>query len=137
MDVSEEQAKHALFAIHDAWNAGDVERVLSFYVDDLTYWVNMGGPGGGPLTILGKDQFRLRLKGWDGLESLSVPNQFRFKAGIVRANVEFSVRNPQTGQGFSSSYRQALMFRGEKISRMEQHHDAPAASVFMSLMKKE
>lgn len=84
MDVSEAQARQILFATHDAWNKREIDRLLSFYVDDLFYWVNMGGPEGGPLTFVGKEQLRLRLQAWDPLESLSVPHYFRFADGVAR-----------------------------------------------------
>jgi hypothetical protein len=91
----------------------------------------------GPLTISGKEQLRLRLQAWAPLEFLSVPHHFRFEAGVARASVEFYIRDPRSGQSHSSTYRQIALFRDNKISRMEQYHDAPALLAFMAMMRKE
>jgi ketosteroid isomerase-like protein len=137
MDLSEEQARQILFATHDAWNKREFDRLLSFYVDDLIYWVNMGGPEAGPLTIAGKEQLRLRLQAWDPFESLSVPQHFRMAEGVARANIEFFVKDLRSGQSHSSTFRQVATFRDNKISRMEQYHDAPALLAFMAMVRKE
>ena len=90
-EISKAKAQEALFGIHDAWNERDIERFLSFCVDDLAYWINVG-PGGG-LILFGKDQVRQRLEPWDNVESRSVPRDFTFKDGVIRANIEFSMKN--------------------------------------------
>jgi ketosteroid isomerase-like protein len=131
--ISKAKAQEALFGIHDAWNARDIERFLSFCVDDLAYWINVG-PGGG-LILFGKDQIGERLRGWDGVESTSVPRDFTFKDGIIRANVEFSMKNLESGQSFVSDVRQVLMFRGEKICRMEQYFNGPSTAALISAIK--
>ncbi|MCZ7594468.1 MAG: hypothetical protein M5U16_05780 [Hyphomicrobium sp.] len=58
---------------HAAWSRGDIEGVLSNYVDDLTYYCNTGGPDGGPLSIVGKQALRHMLQPIaDVAESVSV-----------------------------------------------------------------
>ncbi len=65
-EISKEKAQEALFGIHDAWNARDIERFLSFCVDDLAFWIN-DRPGGG-LILFGKEQVGQRLRTWDAIE---------------------------------------------------------------------
>jgi ketosteroid isomerase-like protein len=137
VEITEPIAMDLLFGIHDAWNKRDLERLLSYFVDDMTYWTTIGGPNGGPLTIVGKDGFRKRLEGFLLLDSLSVPNEYDFRNGVAQVRVEFYVRDPQSGYSLASSYRQKLRFRDGKVLRMEQHHYAPAASGFEALLKKK
>jgi ketosteroid isomerase-like protein len=136
LQVTEEQARQVVFSIHDAWNRRDLERMLSFYVEDLTFYANLGGPNGNGLTIAGKENFRESIQRWSRLECLSVPQLFRFESGVARTSVEFFIRDPESGQSHSSTYRQFATFRDSKILRMEEYHDAAALMAFMSLLKK-
>jgi ketosteroid isomerase-like protein len=133
-EISKAKAQEALFGIHAAWNARDIERFLSFCVDDLAYWINVGPRGG--LILFGKDQVSQRLKTWDNVESLSVPRDFTFKDGVIRANIEFSMTNLATGQSFVSGLRQVLMFRDEKICRMEQYFNGPSTAALITAIKE-
>ncbi len=47
MTVTAERARELLYAAHDAWNVRDIERLVSLFVEDMTYWSNAGGPDGG------------------------------------------------------------------------------------------
>ena len=134
IEISKAKAQDALFGIHDAWNARDIERFLSFCVDDLAYWINVGPRGG--LILFGKEQVGERLRGWDGVESLSVPRDFTFKDGVIRANIEFSMKNLSSGQSFVSGLRQVLMFRDEKICRMEQYFNGPSTAALITAIKE-
>lgn len=133
-EISKAKAQEALFGIHDAWNVRDIERFLSFCVDDLAYWINVG-PGGG-LILFGKEQVAQRLKAWDTIESRSVPRDFTFKAGVITASIDFSMTNLSTGQSFASGLRQVLMFRDEKICRMEQYFNGPSTAALISAIKE-
>lgn len=130
-EISTAKAQEALFGIHDAWNARDIERFLSFCVDDLAYWINVG-PGGG-LILLGKDQ---RLNSWGNIELRSVPRDFTFKAGVIRANIEFSMRNLSSGESFASDLRQVIIFRDEKICRIEQYFNGPSTFALLTTIKE-
>jgi hypothetical protein len=133
-EISKAKAQEALFGIHDAWNVRDIERFLSFCVDDLAYWINVG-PGGGHI-LFGKDQVAQRLRTWDSIESRSVPRDSTFKDGVIRANIEFSMKNLSSGQSFVSVLRQVLMFRDEKICRMEQYFNGPSTVALMAAIKE-
>ena len=131
--ISKAKAQEVLFGIHEAWNARDIERFLSFCVDDLAFWIN-DRPGGG-LILFGKEQVGQRLKTWDAIESRSVPRDFTFKDGVIRANFEFSMKNPASGQSFVSGLRQVIMFRDEKICRMEQYFNGPSTVALIAAIK--
>jgi hypothetical protein len=133
VEISRAKAQDALFGIHDAWNVRDIESFLGFCVDDLAYWINVG-PGGG-LILFGKEQVRERLRTWDAIESRSVPRDFTFKDGVIRANIDFSMKNVASGQSFASVLRQVLMFRDEKICRMEQYFNGPSTVAVIAAIK--
>jgi ketosteroid isomerase-like protein len=136
VDVTEEQARQIVYSIHDAWNRRDLERMLSFYDEDLTFFANLGGPNGNETVIKGKAKFLEAMIGWARLECMSVPQLFRFESGVARASVEFFIKDPKTGQSHSSTYRQIATFRNRKILRLENYHDAAALMAFISLMAK-
>jgi ketosteroid isomerase-like protein len=134
MTMRAERARELLYALHDAWNARDLERLISNYVDDMTYWSNVGGPGGGALSIGGKDAFRTYLQATSGMESISVPHNFRFTGGLGRAGVEFYVRDAKTGHKHTGTYRQVASYRDDKILRLETYHDAKALTAYCELI---
>jgi ketosteroid isomerase-like protein len=136
LDVTEEQARQIVYSIHDAWNRRDLERMLSFYDEDVTFFANLGGPNGEGTIIEGKPKFLEAMSGWARLECMSVPQLFRFENGVARASVEFFIKDPKTGQSHSSSYRQIATFRKGRILRLENYHDAAALMAFISLMAK-
>jgi ketosteroid isomerase-like protein len=137
MTIREEQARELLYAAHDAWNAKDVERLLSLFVDDLTYWANAGGPDGGVNVIEGKETFRKQLLQWKALESISVPHHFRFADGLGRASVEFYVTDLRTGHTYSGTYRQIVTYRDGKILGSHVYHDASALGAFLGLVSEK
>ena len=64
-----------LEATHAAWSRGDVEALLEYFVDDVTYCCNTGAPDGGPLVVTGRSAYRQMLQPIvDVAESVSVPN---------------------------------------------------------------
>lgn len=136
METTEVIARELLYALHDAWNKRDIERLISLYVEDMTFWANVGGPDGGPMTITDKSEFRRHLTEWKGFECLSVPATFRFEKGVGRASVEFYVRDPRSGLRHAATYRQIAWYRGDKVLRLEEYHDAQALAAFMTLMSE-
>jgi ketosteroid isomerase-like protein len=137
MTIKAERARELLYALHDAWNARDIERLIACYVDDMTYWANFGGPDGGALTIAGKDAFRAHLRALSGIECISVPHHFRFADGLGRASVEFYIRDPGTGHKHAATYRQIASYRDDKILRLEEYHDAKALAAFLDLVSRK
>lgn len=137
MTITAEQARELVYAAHDAWNAKDIERLLSLYVDDMTYWSNAGGPDGGVCEIFGKETFRKHLLQWRALESICVPHHFRFEDGLGRASVEFYVTDLRTGHTYSSTYRHIAAYRDGKILNSKVYHDPHALAAFLGLISAE
>ena len=134
MIISEANARELVYAAHDAWNKRDIEALIALYVEDMTFWANIGGPDGGPLTITDKATFRSHLSAWRDFECLSVPQSFRFEDGVGRASIEFYIRDPRSGLRHAATYRQIVRYRDDRIQRMEEYHDARALAAFMSMM---
>jgi ketosteroid isomerase-like protein len=138
MQLDELAARAVVDAAYRAWSRGDVEGVLSQYTEDLTYWSNVGGPDGAPLTIEGKPAFRLFVEGIAAtMESASVLEQFRLTDGIGHARVEFYVRHKLTRHALSGAYRQVTTFKNGRIVRAEQFHDAARTAAFMRLIAEQ
>jgi ketosteroid isomerase-like protein len=120
---------------HAAWSRGDVEGVLSNYVEDLTYYCNTGGPDGGPLLISGKQALRQMLMPiLEVAESVSVSEYFRYEDGVGRAMIECYIRHKTTRHVLVGSYRQIVTYRGDKIERMEEFHDAAKMIAFWRMV---
>ncbi len=138
MDLDEHRARVILEATHAAWSNGDVEAVTRYFTDDLTYFCNTGGPDGGPLTILGKKAYREMLQQIvDVAESVSVSEYFRFSNGIGRAKIECYIRHKTTRHTLVGSYRQLITYRGDRIERMEEFHDAAKMIAFWRMISGE
>ena len=133
MIIREERARELLYATHDAWNKRDIKALIALYVDDMTFWANVGGTDGGPMTIADKATFRQHLMAWKDFECLSVPQNFRLENGVGQANVEFYIRD-KSGLQFAASYRQVATYRDDKILRLEEYHDAKALAAFMAMV---
>lgn len=131
--TTESEAVELLHAAHEAWNKRDVARLLDLFVDDMTYWSNVGGLQG-PTIIPGKPAFQQYVAGLENMEGLSVPHSFKFKDGIGSASVEFFLRDRRTGHSHSGTFRQVLYYRDNKILRIEEYHDAAALAAFMNLL---
>jgi ketosteroid isomerase-like protein len=132
--ISETGARELIYALHDAWNRRNIEALLALYVDDVTYWANVGGPDGGPLVMSGKPALHQFCMMWKDFDCLAVPENFHFKDGICRCHVEFYIRDPNSGLQHASTYRQIATYRGGRILRLEQYHDANAMAAFLSIM---
>lgn len=138
MQLDEHRARMILDSSHAAWSRGDIEGVLSNYVDDLTYYCNTGGPDGGPLSIVGKQALRHMLQPIaDVAESVSVSEYFRFSDGIGRAKIECYIRHRTTHHTLVGSYRQLVTYRGNRIARMEEFHDAAKMIAFWRMISGE
>jgi ketosteroid isomerase-like protein len=133
--MNEHRARMILNVMHAAWSRGDIEGVLAHYVDDLTYFCNTGAPDGGPLLISGKQALRRMLQSIVGVaESVSVPEYFRFAEGTGRATIECYLRHKTTGHTLIGSYRQLITYRGDRIERLEEFHDAAKMMAFWQMI---
>lgn len=136
--LDEDTARTLLEATHDAWCKGEIERLLGNYVDDCTYWCNSGSLDGAPFLIEGKQAFRTFLRSILAVaESKSVVEHFQFEDGVGRALVNAYVRHLRTGHVVSGSYRQIISYRGRKIARCEEYHDAAKMAAFWRLVTSD
>jgi len=135
MELDEHKAREILDGAHAAWSRGDIEAMLDYYVEDLTYFCNAGGPDGGPLMITGRDGLREMLLAIDKVaEGVSVTEYFRFQDGVARAKVECFIQHRTTRHTLVGSYRQLVTYRGGKIERLEEFHDAARMITFWRMV---
>jgi ketosteroid isomerase-like protein len=131
-------AREILDGSHNAWSRGDIERLLSYYVDDVTYWCNAGSLDGVPYIVEGKAGYRTFLRSIVSVaESATATEHFTFEDGIARAKVEAYIRHRRTGHTLSGSYRQIVTFRGRKILRVEEFHDAAKMAAFWRMVTSD
>ena len=138
MILDAHNAREILDATHAAWSKGDVGAMSAWFVDDLTYWSNTGSQDGSPLVIHGKvGLFGMLQPILNAVESVSVTEHFQFSHGIGRAQVEAYIRHRQTGLVLSGTYRQIVTYRGGKILRLDEYHDAAKMAAFWRLVTSE
>lgn len=138
MEIDEHRARMILQATHAAWSRGDVEGLLTYFVDDVTYCCNTGAADGGALVVNGVSAYRKMLQPIvDVAESVSVPEYFRFADGVGRATIECYIRHKTTGHVLVGSYRQFVTYRGDKIERLEEFHDAAKMIAFWQMVYGE
>jgi ketosteroid isomerase-like protein len=138
MALDAHTAREILDATHAAWSKGDVAGMLEWFVDDMTYWSNTGSPDGSPMINHGKVAQLAFLKPVHEIaESVSVTEHFQFSHGIGRAQVEAYIRHKQTGLVLSGTYRQIVTYRGDKILRLDEYHDAAKMAAFWRLVTSE
>jgi ketosteroid isomerase-like protein len=134
LDLNYDTAKAIVEAAHSAWNAGSVEGMLEKYADDIVYTTNTG-PDGSLLLIRGKEGFRARFEPVMAIvDSKTSMQSFRFDGDTARVRFKTFVRHRQTGQEMTGSFRQLVQFRGFKICRLEDFHDAARIAAFWRLV---
>jgi ketosteroid isomerase-like protein len=138
LQLNSETAKAIVEASHAAWNRRNIEAMLDYYVEDLIYWSNAGGPDDAPLTIFGKSGLRnLLAPVLDVIDSATSIDAFNFVDGMARVQVSTYVRHKLTGLDLSGNYRQVLHFRDFKICKNEEFHDVAKLSTFWRLVARE
>ncbi|MCC7253667.1 hypothetical protein [Hyphomicrobium sp.] len=131
-------ARSLLEATHAAWCTGEIERLLSNYVDDCVYWCNAGSLDGSPFIVEGKQPFRAFLQSITAVaESASVIEHFQFEDGVGRAQIEAYIRHRRTGHVLAGTYRQIVTYRGRKIAKSEEYHDAAKMAAFWRLVTSD
>ncbi|WP_414462817.1 hypothetical protein RLW55_14750 [Hyphomicrobium sp. B1] len=135
MSLNFATAKAIIDEAHRAWSAGDIEGVLRTYADDLWFQRNAVDSTSPPLVIQGKDAMGVFLRDINAKATgMAVVEAFQFHAGIGRSRVSYFLKDRETGQSHSGTYRQIVMFRGMQISRLEQFHDAARLTAFFRLI---
>ena len=138
VQLNYETARAIVESAHAAWNAGNLDGVLSNYVDDLVYTCNTGGPAGEPVTLYGKTAMRERFAPvLVTVESKTSVDGFSFEGGIARIRLSSCVRHKATGHVLAGSFRQVMHFRGFKICKLEDYHDAARMAAFWRLVQSD
>ena len=135
MSLGEAKARSILKAAHIAWSCGDIDGMLAQYVDDLTYFCNTGAPDGGPLELFGKpDMWAFLEPVLQIAECTTVPISFSYEDGVGRAQIDVVLRHLKTGHTLTGLYRQVVKFDGDKISAVEEFHDAARMRAFWNMV---
>lgn len=136
MILNELTARAILEAAHAAWSKQDVEAMLTWYHDDLSYYCNMGGSDGNALRLFGKSDMRAFLEPVIKVaDCISVPISFSYQNGMGRAQVEVIIRHRESGNVLNGTYRQILLFEDYKIKALEEFHDAARMRAFWEMVQ--
>lgn len=121
-------------AAHEAWNNGDIEGMLASYVDDLVSITNTG-PDGRPMVIEGKKAFRACFEPiLSVLDTKTSITAFQLEGTTARIHFNTYLRHAATGFEMTGTYREICTFRGNKIWKIEDFHDAARMSAFWKLI---
>jgi ketosteroid isomerase-like protein len=111
--------------------------MLASYVDDMVSITNTG-PHGAPVIIEGKAAFRTRFEPIMGiLDAKTSIADFRHFGEFARIRFLTYVRHRATGLEVTGSYREICTFRGDKIWKIEDFHDAAKMAAFWNLVSFE
>ena len=128
-------AHDIMISAHEAWSHGAVERLLSLYTDDLTYWCNVGVIPGVPVQLDGKPEMRTFLRMILAVsEGTSGVVDFKFVDGKGHATVETYLKHRRTGHEISGQYLQIATYRGRKICRIDDYHEGDGITEFWRMV---
>ena len=138
MEIDEHRARMILEATHAAWSRGDVEGLLKYFVDDVTYCCNTGAARwrtarGHRQECVSADAAadRRRRRKRVGARILPVRRRSRSR------RIECYIRHRTTRHVLVGSYRQLVTYRGDRIERLEEFHDAAKMIAFWQMISGE
>lgn len=122
-------------ACHDAWSTRDLDRLLTYYSPNMVYICNAEPSGAHPVRYVGLEAFRGFLAPvLELIESVSVVEGFQFSGNTARATIACYMKHFATGIVLSGQYRQVFQFTGDRISQLEEYHDAARIATFWELV---
>jgi len=131
---TDEQARALIQKAHDAWSCGDLDGMLDQFTDEMEFWCNAGDPAGGPIEFRGKIALRQSLEAvLRTTSSKSKLLSFAFDGEVARASVSIRMESLLSGVVLDASYREIVRYRGLRISRIEEYHDAARLTTFWRL----
>lgn len=131
------RAEAIVNACHDAWSRRDLDRLLQYYSPDVVYTCNGEPSGAHPVRYIGRDALRGFLAPLlDLIESVSVVEGFQFSGNKARATVGCYMKHFATGIILSGQYRQVFLFADDRISQLEEFHDAAKLATFWQLVRQ-
>jgi ketosteroid isomerase-like protein len=127
-------ARQILESAHTAWETGDLPAVLRLYVDDCVYCSNTGGLEGTPFMLEGKAAYRdYLIPIMRANQTVSTVINFSYTTGIGRARIAIFIKHRQSGHQITSTYRQIVTYRDDRIARIDEFHDVARLSSFWRL----
>jgi ketosteroid isomerase-like protein len=121
-------------AAHEAWNNGDIDGMLESYVDDMVSITNTG-PDGRQVVIEGKKAFRSRFEPvLSVLDTKISIAAFHLEGKTARIRFRTYLRHYATGFEMTGTYREICTFRGNRIWKIEDFHDAARMTAFWKLI---
>jgi ketosteroid isomerase-like protein len=129
-----EEAEDLLHRVFDAWNAGDIATMLTYFCDDLVF-VEHAGEGGTKYKVRhGAKAFGDYLQTYlDVADCTSVLNFLTYDGIYVRTVIGFSMVHRAKGVKHTGRFRQVIRLRGDRISHLDEYHDVDASSSFWDL----
>lgn len=123
---------------HACWSAADVAGMMDCCHDDFSLYLNSAGPDGGPLRLYGKQDVASFLSPIaEVAESVTVPLVINYRDGVLRTQVDATVRHRATGHTLRSTYRQVIQFYGSKLIASEEFHDVAMMRAFWDMVKSD
>jgi ketosteroid isomerase-like protein len=109
---------------HHEWRRANLDGLFAQYSDDMEFWCNVGDPSGGPIEMKGKQAFR---------ETLASILTFDYDEGRARILAEYRMEHIASAVSLKGTYRQIVFYKGQKIQRLEEYHDAGRLNAFWKL----
>ena len=130
------RAEITIHACHEAWSAGDLDRMFAYYHPDVVYTCNNEVGDGFPQRITGREGMRAFLAPMlDQLECLTVVEAFHYTHDTARAMVAVWLKHLSTGIELSGQFRQVFRFDERyKVISLEEFHDAAKLHAFWQLV---
>lgn len=138
MSISRANAMATLNDAHSAWSEGDLDGTLACYTDDLKYVCDTGGYDGGPLVVVGKEQFRDFLRPViEVVSSASVVRHFVLAGDVGHGFVDCDLHHRTTDRKLVGTYTQIARYRAGKICQLFEIHDIARMADFWRLVLSE
>jgi ketosteroid isomerase-like protein len=132
------QAKKILEDAHALWADGNLEGVLALDVDDLVYHSHTGGLEGIPMLVEGKAAFRRYLAPLMAAnQTVSTVVDFSYSTGIGRARIAIFIKHRASSHEITTTYRQIVTYRRQRMSRIDEFHDVARLSSFWRLAQQD
>jgi ketosteroid isomerase-like protein len=126
-----------LRALHAAWSAGKLDKVMGCLAARVTYTSNVGEPDK-PFALEGKQQVKTYMQSiLASCECASHVHRLEWRDGSAHARIGHVVRHKASGHELCGTFRQIARFRGSKICHIEEYYDAAKLMAFVRLIGAE
>jgi ketosteroid isomerase-like protein len=132
--LTHDQALTLIETSHHEWRRANLDGLFAQYSDDMEFWCNVGDPSGGPVEMKGKEAFRETLAAvlrttrcWSNILT------FDYDENRARILAEYRMEHIASAVSLKGTYRQLVFYKGQKIKRLEEYHDAGRLNAFWKL----